>query len=325
MFFAENSQLWLPKFPVPLRREILGKALNLLPERAVPVNFLVSREWGLRQVRWRLRPPSSVQRKHCRFCTHSKYDTVTPPALARMSGIAVMPRRAKISSPSVRWLLRRGLSSASKCQRKWPDQPLDRRSGYPRGRQPSAPRVGLAGRPEKREYSRQFGSHPGNPGLNYSAAPPYHFRLSCARFRLCPGPAARPVIGWNWSVTIGPLGRSLQTPIRYVNRAHSRTALVGLYRSAHAALVTPLRDGMNLVAKEYVAARRPRGRRFCRDLRAWPWNAKQHYSSIRTILNWLGLLLRRRCRCRWRSAALVTMLRSRCWRKTMSNLGESGF
>ena len=29
---------------------------------------------------------------------------------------------------------------------------------------------------------------------------------------------------------------------------------MGLYRSAHAALVTPLRDGMNLVAKEYVAA-----------------------------------------------------------------------
>lgn len=39
-----------------------------------------------------------------------------------------------------------------------------------------------------------------------------------------------------------------------MNRAHSRSALAGLYRSAKAALVTPLRDGMNLVAKEYVAA-----------------------------------------------------------------------
>jgi hypothetical protein len=28
------------------------------------------------------------------------------------------------------------------------------------------PRVSLAARPEKREYLRQFGSHPGNPGLN---------------------------------------------------------------------------------------------------------------------------------------------------------------
>jgi trehalose 6-phosphate synthase len=44
------------------------------------------------------------------------------------------------------------------------------------------------------------------------------------------------------------------TPIRYLNRAYSRSALAGLYRSARAGLVTPLRDGMNLVAKEYVAA-----------------------------------------------------------------------
>ena len=39
-----------------------------------------------------------------------------------------------------------------------------------------------------------------------------------------------------------------------MNKAHTRTALAGLYRSSRAALVTPLRDGMNLVAKEYVAA-----------------------------------------------------------------------
>jgi trehalose 6-phosphate synthase len=52
----------------------------------------------------------------------------------------------------------------------------------------------------------------------------------------------------------GTYGEAAWTPIRYVNRAHTRTALAGLYRSARAALVTPLRDGMNLVAKEYVAA-----------------------------------------------------------------------
>jgi trehalose 6-phosphate synthase len=44
------------------------------------------------------------------------------------------------------------------------------------------------------------------------------------------------------------------SPVRYVNRPYSRTALSGLYRGARVALVTPLRDGMNLVAKEYVAA-----------------------------------------------------------------------
>lgn len=43
-------------------------------------------------------------------------------------------------------------------------------------------------------------------------------------------------------------------PIRYVNRAFDQTVLAGYYRTADVALVTPLRDGMNLVAKEFVAA-----------------------------------------------------------------------
>ena len=37
------------------------------------------------------------------------------------------------------------------------------------------------------------------------------------------------------------------SPMRYVNRPYSRTALSGLYRGSRVALVTPLRDGMNLV------------------------------------------------------------------------------
>jgi hypothetical protein len=41
--------------------------------------------------------------------------------------------------------------------------------GCPRCRWPSTPRVGLAGRPENREYSCQIGSHPGNPGLGNDA------------------------------------------------------------------------------------------------------------------------------------------------------------
>jgi trehalose 6-phosphate synthase len=55
----------------------------------------------------------------------------------------------------------------------------------------------------------------------------------------------------------GRYGEASWTPIRYVNRPYSRSALAGLYRSSRAALVTPLRDGMNLVAKEYVAAQDP--------------------------------------------------------------------
>jgi len=55
----------------------------------------------------------------------------------------------------------------------------------------------------------------------------------------------------------GMYGEVAWTPIRYLNRTYSRASLAGLYRSARAGLVTPLRDGMNLVAKEYVAAQQP--------------------------------------------------------------------
>jgi trehalose 6-phosphate synthase len=47
------------------------------------------------------------------------------------------------------------------------------------------------------------------------------------------------------------------SPIQYVNRSYSRAELAGTYRAARVGLVTPLRDGMNLVAKEYVAAQDP--------------------------------------------------------------------
>ena len=46
-------------------------------------------------------------------------------------------------------------------------------------------------------------------------------------------------------------------PLRYVNRGLPRDVLAGVYRAARIGLVTPLRDGMNLVAKEFVAAQDP--------------------------------------------------------------------
>src|SRR5580704_96270 len=55
----------------------------------------------------------------------------------------------------------------------------------------------------------------------------------------------------------GAYGEADWTPIRYVNRAYGRSTLAGLYRAARVGLVTPLRDGMNLVAKEYVASQNP--------------------------------------------------------------------
>ncbi len=47
------------------------------------------------------------------------------------------------------------------------------------------------------------------------------------------------------------------TPIRYLNRNVPHAALMGFLRAAQVALVTPARDGMNLVAKEFVAAQDP--------------------------------------------------------------------
>lgn len=47
------------------------------------------------------------------------------------------------------------------------------------------------------------------------------------------------------------------TPIRYLNRNFPHGSLMGFLRAADVALVTPLRDGMNLVAKEFLAAQDP--------------------------------------------------------------------
>src|SRR6478609_6795049 len=47
------------------------------------------------------------------------------------------------------------------------------------------------------------------------------------------------------------------TPIRYLNKGFGQAVLAGLYRTAQVGVVTPLQDGMNLVAKEYVAAQSP--------------------------------------------------------------------
>jgi len=46
-------------------------------------------------------------------------------------------------------------------------------------------------------------------------------------------------------------------PLRYLNRGFARPSLMPMYRAARIGLVTPMRDGMNLVAKEYAAAQDP--------------------------------------------------------------------
>jgi alpha,alpha-trehalose-phosphate synthase [UDP-forming]/trehalose-phosphatase len=55
----------------------------------------------------------------------------------------------------------------------------------------------------------------------------------------------------------GEFGEADWVPIRYLYRSYGRSQLSQLYRLADVGYVTPLRDGMNLVAKEYVAAQDP--------------------------------------------------------------------
>lgn len=55
----------------------------------------------------------------------------------------------------------------------------------------------------------------------------------------------------------GTYGQLDWTPIQIMTRGFTRRGLAGLYRACDVALITPLRDGMNLVAKEYVAAQDP--------------------------------------------------------------------
>lgn len=55
----------------------------------------------------------------------------------------------------------------------------------------------------------------------------------------------------------GAYGEADWVPVRYLYRSYAQETLAHLYRQATVGLVTPLRDGMNLVAKEFVAATDP--------------------------------------------------------------------
>ncbi len=55
----------------------------------------------------------------------------------------------------------------------------------------------------------------------------------------------------------GRFARLDWVPLKYINRGIDRKILMGLLRLADVGLVTPIRDGMNLVAKEFVASQDP--------------------------------------------------------------------
>jgi len=55
----------------------------------------------------------------------------------------------------------------------------------------------------------------------------------------------------------GRFGEPDHLPVRYINRSFRQETLFGFHRASRVGLVTPLRDGMNLVAKEFVASQDP--------------------------------------------------------------------
>jgi trehalose 6-phosphate synthase len=66
--------------------------------------------------------------------------------------------------------------------------------------------------------------------------------------------ALRPVLSRLAGDINGRHGAFDWVPLRYMSQSLARSTLAGFYRSARAGIVTPLCDGMNLVAHEYVAA-----------------------------------------------------------------------
>jgi trehalose 6-phosphate synthase len=115
-------------------------------------------------------------------------------------------------------------------------------------------------------------------------------------------------------------------PIQYLNRSFSQRSLAGFFRLSRVALVTPLRDGMNLVAKEYVAAQNPddpgvlilspfAGAAYELDtaMIANPYDPDAVAEALQTAL---GMPLEERCE-RWR--AMIAVLRRNsimAWRES---------
>ena len=113
-------------------------------------------------------------------------------------------------------------------------------------------------------------------------------------------------------------------PLRYLNRGFARSALMPLYAEAQVGLVTPLRDGMNLVAKEYVAAQDPKNpgvlvlSQFAgaaRELDAALIVNPYDEAGVAAALN-RGLAMQREERCERHAAMLQVMRRNslNAWR-----------
>jgi hypothetical protein len=130
------------------------------------------KDWSLTSLREKLikigakgRPPRSLRRLPD---GRGRYSTPNVPgdfAAHRGTAAAATTSASMRRSTVMRSRATQG-RSVSECHRKWPDQAARLPSGRVEWWQQPAPRTGLARRPEKRKYSRRFGVHLGNSGLN---------------------------------------------------------------------------------------------------------------------------------------------------------------
>ena len=124
------------------------------------------------------------------------------------------------------------------------------------------------------------------------------------------------------------------TPICYLNRAFSHQQVAAMFRACRVGLVTPLRDGMNLVAKEYVAAQDPTdpgvlilsafagsAAQLEEALIVNPYDAESMASALRKALVmplaerqactlWVPIRLRKACHLAWRRNFLRSLRES---------------
>ncbi|MEY4551104.1 MAG: hypothetical protein RL685_7299, partial [Pseudomonadota bacterium] len=101
-----------------------------------------------------------------------------------------------------------------------------------------------------RGYERFLESHPGWHGKVTFVLLVVPSRIEVPRYR-----ALKEELDEHIGELNGRFGRIDWTPLVYQYHAVGFDELVALYRAAHLALITPLRDGMNLVAKEYLACK----------------------------------------------------------------------
>ena len=180
-------------------------------------------------------------------------------SLLHVEGVETQVDRVRVDERDVHLgVFPMGIDSARFAALAGDPEVVDCRQGHPAG-------SGRPPHPARRRPARLHQGHPAPPASRRVAA--RNATRACAtncatsRWRCrraakwTPISASRRQVEETVGRINGKLGTLRSTPVHYMYQSVSQRKLVALYRAADVMLVTPLRDGMNLVAKEYVASR----------------------------------------------------------------------